>query len=526
MTPAGIATMSKQKLGRRVSGLEHYSFHDYRMLLWRRRGLVLSVTLTVACVVALITYRLPSMYKSKTTIMVDPGKVPDSYVKSTATIDANQRLELLQAQILSTTKLGQVIDELNLYQSLKATSRREQIIAHMRKDVSVEPVALADKEVMAFDVSYTSHDPALAARVADRLASLFIEENIKVREQQVMGTVDFFDHELDNARQDLSQKAQKLAGLRAKYFAELPESQNSRMQALTSLQMELRSEMDSVNAAQQQKVYLQSLLADSPSVVNLDSASSNTDDMDADLERLQQEMDQLRTRYGPSYPDVLSKQAEITKLQADIKKAQGANKDQQTATPANLKHHNPVIESQIAQVDNDIRDREKREESLKSQIAYHQAILEKAPTAEQELTAATNDYNEAADHLKRLEDHKFSADISSDVETRQKGERFVVLEPAVLPDQPFSPDRLLIDLIGLGAGLFAGLALGVALELIDDTVKTPRELGDLFIVPVLGEIPWNPTVVRRKLSVWSAVAASADLILMLVYAGFLVRAIR
>lgn len=522
--------MSRQKSGMRVSGLEHYSFQDYKKLLWRRRWLILSVTLTVACGVALITYRQPSMYKSKTTIMVDPGKVPESYVKSTATIDANQRLELLQAQILSTTKLGQVIDELNLYQGMRATSRREQIIGHMRKDVSVEPVALAAKEVMAFDVSYTSHDPALAARVADRLAALFIEENIKVREQQVMGTVDFFDHELESARQDLSQKAQTLAGLRAKYFAELPESQNSRMQALTSLQMELRAEMDSVNAAQQQKVYLQSLLADSPSVVDLDSASSNTDDMEADLEHLQQDMDQLRTRYGPSYPDVVSKQTEIAKLQAEIKKAHDSsnnNKDQQASLPAHLKHHNPVIESQIAEIDSSIRDREKRQESLKSQIAYHQAILEKAPTAEQELTAATNDYNEAADHLKRLEDHKFSADISSDVETRQKGERFVVLEPAVPPDQPFSPNRPLIDLIGLGAGLFAGLALAVALELIDDTVKTPRELGDLFSVPVMGEIPWSPTVfARKKLNVWSGLAASADLILAVVYASFLVRAIR
>jgi len=528
MMPVGRTNMSKENTGMRMSGLEYYSFQDYKKLLKRRRWMILSVSLAVACTVSVIAYRQPSLYQSKTTIMVDPGKVPDSYVKSTATIDANERLALLQAQILSTTKLGQVIDELNLYPGLRATSRREQVIARMRKDITVAPVALAGaKEVLAFDVTYTSRDPALAAKVADRLASLFIEENIRVREQQVMGTVDFFDHELESAKQDLDQKAQKLANLRAQYFAQLPESQGWRTQALTSLQIELRSEMDAVNAAQQQKVYLQSLLADSPSVINLDNATADTADLEAQLERLQQEMDQLRTRYGPSYPDVLSKQAEIDNVKASIKKVDDANKAQQAGLPVNLKHHNPVIESQIAQLDNEIHDHENRQESLKSQISYHQAILEKAPAAEEQLTAATNEYNEAADHLKRLEDHKFSADISSDVETRQKGERFVVLEPAVPPDHPFSPNRPLIDLLGLGGGLIAGLILSVALEVIDDTVKTPRELGVLFTVPVLGEIPWSPTViVRKKLNAWSALAASANVILAVVYSGFLFRALR
>jgi polysaccharide biosynthesis transport protein len=529
MAPASTAKMSNPKGGKRLWSLEHYSLHDYKKLLRRRRWMIVTIALVVACVVSLAAYRTPSLYQAKTTIMVDPGKVPDSYVKSTATIDANERLALLQAQILSTTRLGQVIDELHLYQGLTATARRDQIVERMKKDIGITPVALAGaKEVLAFEVSYTSLSPSLAARVADRLASLFIEENIKVREQQVIGTVDFFDHELQSARQDLGEKAQKLAALRAQYFAELPESQGWRTQALTSLQLELRSEMDAVNAAQQQKVYLESLLADTPSVVNLDSAAADTTNLEEELERLQADMDQLRTRYGPNYPDVMSKAADIEKLQKEIKTASDANKSEKAVPTNNLKHHNPVIESQIAQLDNEIQQRQAHEENLKSQIAYHQAILEKAPAAEQELTAATNDYNEAADHLKRLEDHKFSADISSDVETRQKGERFVILEPAQPPDHPFSPNRPLIDLGGLVGGLAAGLVLAIILELIDDTVKSPRELDNLFTVPVLGEIPWSVArvSVRRKLISWSVIAAGANLALAVAYAGLLARALR
>jgi len=516
-----------RKSGSRLSGLEHYSFRDYRKLLSRRRWMIATIALTVACLVALIAFRMPSLYQAKATIMVDPGKVPDSYVKPTATIDTHQRLTLLQEQILSTARLGQVIDELHLYDNQKSTARREEIVAHMRKDLVIAPVALASaKEVLAFEISYTSANPMLAARVADRLASLFIEENVKARQQQVMGTVDFFDHELATAKQDLSQKAQNLAAIRAKYFAELPESQTWRTQALTSLQMELRSEMDAVNAAQQQKVYLQSVLADSPNVVNLDAATANTAGLDEQLEQLQQEMDQLRTRYGPSHPDVLAKSAEIEEVQRKIKESEAAHPVERPSMSANQKHRNPVVESQIAQIEAEIKDHQEREAKLQSQIAYHQTILEKAPAAEQELTAATNEYAEAEDHFKRLEDHKFAADISSDVETRQKGERFVMLEPAQAPEHPVSPNRPLIDLFGLVAGLGLGVLLVLILEILDDTIKTSSELDDFVNKPIFGEIPWISPPVKDRSRVWAALAATANLALASVYAGLLSLAMR
>ena len=399
--------------------------------------------------------------------MVDPGKVPDSYVKSTATIDASQRLSLLQEQVLSTTRLSQVVDELHLYQGLKGTLSRDEIVVRMRKDVVVTPAAVVvpGKDLRAFDISYVSYSPTLAARVADRLASLFIEENMKVREQQVLGTVDFFDHELEAARQDLTQKGQALARLKAQYFADLPESQAWHAQALTSLQLELRSEMEAVSGAQQQRVYLESLLADAPTVSNLDDSMGASAELDEQLERLEQEMDQLRTRYGPSYPDVVAKAADIEKLQNQIKQKTAASDTTRPSRNSNRKHHNPVVESQIAQIDSEIQERLARETKLKADIAYHQGVLEKAPAAEQELTGAANEYNYAADHFKRLEDHKFSADISSDVETRQKGERFIVLEPAQTPTHPASPNRLLLDSAGLVGGFVFAVVLVFILEI-------------------------------------------------------------
>src|SRR5262249_9249238 len=153
-----------------------------------------------------------------------------------------------------------------------------------------------------------AHTSTPAAKVSNRLASLFIEENLRVREQQVVGTADFFEDQLRKAKQDLDQKSQVLAQLRARYANDLPESQNLHLQALNSAQLSLRGEEDAISRAQQQKVSLQSLLASTPTVVNLDSNDNAANaGLQEQLERLQSEMDQLRSHYGPSYPDIVRK---------------------------------------------------------------------------------------------------------------------------------------------------------------------------------------------------------------------------
>src|SRR6516225_10963541 len=102
-----------------LSGLEYFGPQDYRQLLRRSKWLMVTATLVVALMIAIGAYLFPNLYLATTVIVVDPEKVPEGLVKSTATIDANERLAMLQEQILSTTRLGQVIDELGLYKHLK-----------------------------------------------------------------------------------------------------------------------------------------------------------------------------------------------------------------------------------------------------------------------------------------------------------------------------------------------------------------------------------------------------------------------
>jgi succinoglycan biosynthesis transport protein ExoP len=510
----------------RLAGLEYFSVSDYRKLLWRRKSMIAAFTLATGSIVALVAYKLPNLYQASTTIMVDPGKVPESYVKSTATIDANQRLAILREQILSDTRLGQVIDEMGLYQGLKATKTPDEVVNLMRNNIAIDATTTAPpaRALKAFNVSFTAGSAALAARVSNRLASLFIEENMKVREQQVMGTASFFDSQLQKAKQEVDEKARKLAELKAHYAAELPEAQNLHLQALTTAQLALREEADATSRAEQQKASLQTMLAASPDVVNLDASGSGSNTgLEAQLERLQAEMDQLRSHYGPNYPDVLSKSADIESLEQKIKKMTDQGKSDSTTT----KHHNPAIESQIAQAEEQIRKHEARQAELQSQIKFHVAAIGGVPAVQEQVAAATNDLTVASDRYKRLEDRKFGADMFSDVEARQQGERFVLLDPAQPPEHPTTPNRVAIDSIGAGAGLVLSLVIVALLELLDPAIKTEREILERLKAPILGEIPFLTTRSGNRRRRWrSVLAATGSLLLALGYAGVLFASFR
>jgi succinoglycan biosynthesis transport protein ExoP len=507
---------SKESLS--LAGLEYFTFRDYLRIFSRRKWFILVTTFALALGTAVVTYFLPDAYKATTVIVVDPQKVPDSYVNSTVTASGAQRLAALRQEILSATRLNQIIDEMSLYKKLKNKKSQEEIVAAMQKDISVDsasaPAVVKGQKVLeAFTISYTNQSALVAAQVANRLASLFIEENIKSREQSVLGTADFLSKEVEDAQKDLKEKEDQITAMKTNDVGELPQSEVIHVQALNSLQTQLQSERDSIERDQQQKSALETTLANSPSVVNLDSQESPAvAAMETQKAQLQDEVDQLRKRYGPSFPDVIKKNMAITDLEKRIEETK--KKEAAKGAPEPLKEHNPVLQSQITKVDDDIQKHQIREQEIEKQIILHQTQLERIPLFQQRMSAVQRDYDAAEEHYKKLVERKFSADMATDMEVRQKGERFEILDPAQVPTQPASPDRPLLNLIGLGAGLVLSIIIAFALEILNTSVKTEREVTGQLGVPIFGEVPWLPTktnVRNRRLQVLLTCACAAVL---------------
>lgn len=258
--PSGTTGVMRHRPNPKMAGL---SPEHYLRLLVHRKWLVVIVTLTVATGTFLFSRTLPNIYTSDTVILVDPQKVPDSYVKSTVTGDVRNRLSTLSQQILSATRLQRIIDTLNLYPEERKKLAREDVISRMRSDISVQVVSDfgASQDFQAFRITYSGKDARLVAQVTNELASLFIEENLKAREQQATGTTEFLGNQLQETRKDLEAQEAKLKQYKLTHIGEMPEQQSADLQILGQLQSQLQLEGDALARSEQSKQMLQSMLA-------------------------------------------------------------------------------------------------------------------------------------------------------------------------------------------------------------------------------------------------------------------------
>jgi succinoglycan biosynthesis transport protein ExoP len=483
-----------------VPGLENITLSGFLRMFLRRKWLLALCTFLVGTLAATAGYFIPNKYRATTVIMVDPHKVSDNIVPATVSSGIADRLATLRQRILSSTNLTEVMDQMKLYSELRGRRSQEELVQMMSKNIEilVSPPS-GDRGEGTFRIAFQSNSAEEAAAVTNNLAARFIEENVKARESEVQGTSQFIDRELAEAKQDLQQKEDKIRQIKSQYISELPESQAIHLQALNALQLDLRSEEDAINRAQQQKVYYQSQLLAQPQVVNLDGSNENSGliPLQTQMAQAQTELDTLRTRYGQNHPDVVKKAAVVKDLERRIREAKDENPDRRPIRPAG-RQHNPVLESQISAIDEEIKSHTKREADIKEKIAYHQSKLERIPVLEQQLAAINRDYENARDHYKLLMDRKFSADMSTSLENFQKSDRFIVLDPAQVPAKPFSPDRRLIEGGGLMAGLLFGVFLVVMLEILDPSIKSSREVMEIVKAPVLAEVPVLTTERDRR----------------------------
>lgn len=481
-------------------------FRDYVAIAQRRKWWVIGTALAVFVGTLVVALRLPKLYTASTVILVDAQKVPDAYVPATVSSSIADRLSTIQQQVMSETRLRKLIDSMKLYPELSARLTTQDIIRRMQKAIKVEIVSQGGRQLSAFEITFQDRKPVVAAQVANQLASMFIDENLKVREQQSYGTADFLQSELEKTKKELDDKDQQISEIKRKNVMDLPESKQYHLQALEELRAQLRNSQDRVEHAQQEKVYLQSLLSTTAPTVDTDKEEGAS--YQAQIGKLETALSQLRGRYGPNHPDVRKAQAEIDKLKAqaaeDSKNRVAATTTTTTGGPDHPapihKPRNPVIESQIAKLNDDIEKENKAQADLQPQIQFHMSKLQNLPIFEQQMGNVLRDYDTLRTYYTSLLDKKLGADTASALESRQKGERFVILDPATTPDMPSAPNRLLLVLAGAAAGILGGIGIAMILEFSDESIRTEKELKRLATVTVLGAVPqmWTAQEKSRR----------------------------
>ncbi len=530
----------------------------YVRLLWRRKWMILVPGVIFPLAAGYYAMQLPDRYKSSTLILVQPQKVPTKFVPSTVTTSIEDRLHTISQQIFSRTRLEQIIQEFNLFEQERKTKAPEEIIAKMRSRIRLK-VHKRD----AFELSYIDPNPRLAMLVTNKLASLFIEENLKVREQQAIGTSQFLEDEIERYRSKIREKEKIIYEFKRKHMHELPEQLASNQSRLNQLQNQLQINTQNINAAEGRKLQLQEQIAEIERRVQEDverrrrewerareraqaaaeAAGSATPrepqaarpvvlPIDREIEKLRQRLDDLRTVYTERHPDVVRLKARLAQLEAEAERqrAELAARQQEQADAQEVRagdvspapvpeepdlspRYPPVYEklkAELARVTVDLEKLREQNEKIQEAIEVYQKRIAATPARQLQLQQLTEDYDNLKRVLESLIDKKLQADLAENLERKQKGEQFKILDPANLPEKPFYPNRMRYLLMGLVAGLGLGVGLVLLLDFLDASVKTKHDLEEAVSVPVLCVVPEivTPATVRRRWAIRLGVVAS------------------
>jgi uncharacterized protein involved in exopolysaccharide biosynthesis len=362
----------------------------------------------------------------------------------------------------------------------------ETIVDRMIKEITVEIKEQPGLKLNAFTIGYSAKDPLLVAKVTNELASEFIEENMQNQSTYTIGTRDFLQSQLDSTKKDMDAKGDELRELKTKYIGALPESQQYHLQVLTDLRAQIAAAQDRIHSDQQQKAIDQSLGAAAAPTVETDNSGSS---YEAQLEKLDSDMDTARSRYGPKHPEVRKLQAQIDEIKQRMKEQDAAGSSKPLIASNNSGHQrNPVLDAQIGALDKDIADQTQKQKALQPQIDSHMSELQQIPIFDQKISDMMRDYDTLRGHYTDLLNKKLASDTQIAMDLRMQGERFMLLDPAAVPDHPESPRRMLTILAAFVGGLFGGLAAVIAFEFADSTIRNRRDAALIFEQPVLVEV--------------------------------------
>jgi succinoglycan biosynthesis transport protein ExoP len=463
---------------------------------------------------------LAPRYKSVTLILVQPPTMPRNYVVPNVSDDLQDRMESITQQILSRTRLLLIIENLHLYNRSRHYQTPDDKVTKMRKDIGIDLVRdPRDNTITAFKVSYSAPDPHTAQRVTSELTNLFINENLRVRQQESEDTTHFLQSQLDTARASLADQESRVRDFSRAHEGELPAQQPSNLQILSGLQTQLQSDEDALNAAVQQRVYSQTLIdqyralqAAGKSVAGISGSGLTIDEQ---LTKMKSQLADLRAHYTEQYPDIqrLKRQIAETEKLRDSTVAAARGKAG-AGGGAGLAESTPLLqlESQLKATEINIATREKSIAALKARIALYQNRLDAAPAMQQQLADLTRGYDQSKANYDDLLKKQQQSEMATSMEQMQQGERFTMLDPPSLPIKPDFPNRLKMCLAGIGVGAALGTLLVVVLEFLDDRLYGEKEIRNLLPMTVLSEIPEimsesDERKMRRQVVVgWAAAA--------------------
>ena len=498
-----------------------YTPVDFARMAWRRRWLIIVPFVAGLFATLVVSSQLPDLFQSEMLIQVVPQRVPDSFVQSTVTVRTADRINALSQQAMSRTELEELIETFDLYSEALNELPMQDVVDQMRDNVEVD-VSLggargADAE--GFFVRFAYPDAEIATQVTGRIGALFVDQNARDRGALAEGTNEFLESQLAEARVRLEAQESRLEAFRQRHAGRLPDQLDFNMQAMQNTQLQLQAHVESLARDRDRKLMLERLYNDAevgstrpdtpaaepPSDAIGSEESLESVDAAVATGSAQQRLAVARTvlaglerRLKPEHPDVVRTKRLIEDLENEV--AEGPSGMPTVLTPQELAQRQRLqqMRAEIESLGRQITFKEAEEQRLQDVIRQYEQRIEAVPGVETEWIALSRDYATQQDAYTDLLSKSEQAKVAADLERRQVGEQFRVLDPPRVPLTPTSPDRIQISAIGTFASLFLGLALGALIEVRDSTFRTESEVIELLTLPVIAQVPYVESDADRR----------------------------
>jgi polysaccharide chain length determinant protein (PEP-CTERM system associated) len=469
---------------------------DYVTILKRRGWMIIIPAILLPIIAVAITYRLTPIYTSQTLVLIEPQTVPDTYVKPIITEDLDSRLASMKEQILSRSRLEPIIERFNLG---GPGMNMDDKVSTTRKNISITPIhseIQGSGGLPGFFIAFTASDPHTAQLVCREITSLFVSQSLQASQASAENTTQFIKGQLDQAKADLDSQDEKLAEFQRQYMGTLPEQEQSNMAMLTTLNTQLDAATQALTRLAHDKSLGEAMLANQASQqVQVPGQKAAPQVQQLELQKLEDEEADLKTRYTPDYPDVIAVQRQISDLRKEMAQAPPPAAPVTTTATQSSRYDSPGVlqlRMQLKAIDEEIQQKKKDQAAIQGQIGLYQGRLQSTPLIEAKMKDLTRDHQTAQDFYDSLKAKMSQSQMATDLERRQEGEQFRLMDDANLPDAPTFPKRGMFAAGGFIFGLGLGLLFIAFLEYKDKSLRTERDVWTFTKLPTLATIALIP----------------------------------
>lgn len=473
---------------------------DYFAMLRRRVKVILIPTLLAPLAGFALSYAFSPKYTSESLVLVEEQKVSEIYLKSGVSQDLTQKVATLQQRAMSAENLRPLIESLGIAHGANV----DGVIDGIRANIAINPVVTTalgpvppggrKSALPGFNVAFTASNPRRAQEICAGVTNIMIRENLNDTSANARSTADFLGRQVEDAKRNLDQMDAKLADFKKRFVGQLPGSEDKNLQMLMGMNSQLDANTQTLNRAQQDKAYTESMLAQQLAAWKSSQTSTNPQSLQQQLATLQAQLISLQAHYTDDYPDVVKTKRDIAEVQRKLDEinAAAANPASVATDKENLAEPPEIrqLRMQIHQYEQLITQGTREQQRLQDQIKVLQGRVALSPAIEEEYKELTRDYDTAQKFYEDRLANKKQAEMQVAAVQEQQGETMSVLNPADLPDAPSFPNRIMFAGGGFVGGLMLGLGLAIWLEMRDTSLRTENDVIAVLDLPVLSQVPW------------------------------------